>query len=183
MDITRVGRGMIAGLLAAAVALGIGQLIAGFVAPDASPVVVVGESAIGLTPPPAKHFAISALRSHDKVVLGAGILAALTIFAAVVGVLAMRRLAYGMAGLAVFTAVGVAAALTRATADVGWAFPTLIGGAAGAGGRGAPRCPARPPPPAVPSNAPPPEESRPDPYAGPPAVPGTPEPGPPATAR
>ena len=124
---------MIAGLLAAAVALGIGQLIAGFVAPDASPVVAVGESSIGLTPPPVKSFAISAFGSHDKVVLVAGILAALTIFAAVVGVLAMRRLAYGMVGLAVFTAVGVAAALTRPTADVGWAFPTLIGGAAAAG--------------------------------------------------
>src|SRR5580698_606221 len=92
MDIARVGRGMIAGLL-----------VAGFVAPDASPVVAVGESSIGLTPPPVKSFAISTFGSHDKVVLVAGILAVLAIFAAVVGVLAMRRLAYGMAGLAVFT--------------------------------------------------------------------------------
>src|ERR1700728_2141706 len=143
MDIARVGRGMIAGLLAAAVALGIGQLIAGFVAPDASPVVAVGESSIGLTPPPVKSFVISAFGSHDKVVLVAGILAALTIFAAVVGVLAMRGLAYGMIGLAVFTAVGIAAALTRPTAHVGWGLPTLIGGVAAAGalrllGRAAP---------------------------------------------
>ena len=124
---------MIAGLLAAAVALGIGQLIAGFVAPDASPVVAVGESSIDLTPPPVKNFAISAFGSNDKLVLVTGILAVLAIFAAIVGVLAMRRLAYGMAGLAVFTAIGVAAALTRPTASVGWAFPTLIGGAAAAG--------------------------------------------------
>src|SRR6202034_4405773 len=133
MDIARVSRGMVAGLLAAAVALGIGQLVAGFVAPDASPVVAVGESSIGLTPPPVKSFAISAFGSHDKVVLVAGILAVLAIFAAAVGVLAMRRLAYGIAGLAVFTAVGIAAALTRPTADAGWAFPTLIGGVAAAG--------------------------------------------------
>jgi DMSO/TMAO reductase YedYZ molybdopterin-dependent catalytic subunit len=180
MNIARVGRGMIAGLLAAAVALGIGQLVAGFVAPDASPVVAVGESSIGLTPPPVKSFAISAFGSHDKVVLVAGILAALAIFAAVVGALAMRRLAYGMAGLAVFTAIGVAAALTRPTADAGWAFPTLIGGAAAAG---ALRLLVRAAPPAVPKPAPPLEGSKPESYAGPPPVPDTAEPGPPAATR
>ena len=182
MDIARIGRGMIAGLLAAAVALGVGQLIAGFVAPDASPVVAVGESSIGLTPPPVKSFAISAFGSHDKVVLVAGILAVLAIFAAVVGVLAMRRLAYGIAGLAVFTAIGVAAALTRPTADAGWAFPTLIGGVAAAG---ALRLLVRAAPPAVakPTPAPPLEDGVPESYAGPPAVPDTPEPGPPAATR
>src|SRR5580693_1969913 len=151
MDIARIGRGMIAGLLAAAVALGVGQLIAGFVAPDASPVVAVGESSIGLTPPPVKSFAISAFGSHDKVVLVAGILAVLAIFAAVVGVLAMRRLAYRMAGAAA----------------------------------GALRLPVRAAPPAVarPTPAPPLEDGVPDSYAGPPAVPDTPEPGPPGATR
>jgi DMSO/TMAO reductase YedYZ molybdopterin-dependent catalytic subunit len=123
---------MIAGLLAAAVALGIGQLVAGIVAPDASPVVAVGEAAIGATPPPVKNFAISAFGSHDKVVLVSGILAVLAIFAAVVGVLAMRRLWYGMAGLAAFTALGLSAALTRPTASAGYALPTLAGAAAAA---------------------------------------------------
>jgi len=171
---------MIAGLLAAAVALGVGQLIAGFVAPDASPVVAVGESSIGLTPPPVKSFAISAFGSHDKVVLVAGILAVLAVFAAVVGVLAMRRLAYGMAGLAVFTAVGLAAALTRPTASASWALPTLVGGAAAAG---ALRLLVRAAPAAVPRLAASPEGSEPDSYAGPPAVPDTPEPGQPGTTR
>ncbi len=123
---------MIAGLLAAAVALGIGQLVAGIVAPDGSPVVAVGEASIGLTPPPVKNFAISAFGSHDKVVLVSGILAVLAIFAAVVGVLAMRRLWYGMVGLAAFTAIGLAAALTRPTASASYALPTLVGGAAAA---------------------------------------------------
>jgi DMSO/TMAO reductase YedYZ molybdopterin-dependent catalytic subunit len=180
MDIARVGRGMIAGLLAAAVALGIGQLFAGFVAPDASPVVAVGESSIGLTPPPVKSFAISAFGSDDKVVLVSGILAVLAIFAAVVGALAMRRLAYGMAGLAVFTAVGLAAALTRPTASAGWALPTLIGGAAAAG---ALRLLVRAAPAAVPKPAAALDDGVPDSYAGPPAVPDTPEPGPPGATR
>jgi DMSO/TMAO reductase YedYZ molybdopterin-dependent catalytic subunit len=189
MDIARISRGMIAGLLAAAVALGIGQLVAGFVAPDASPVVAVGESSIGLTPPPVKSFAISAFGSHDKVVLVAGILAALAVFAAVVGALAMRRLAYGMAGLAVFTAIGVAAALTRPTASADWALPTLVGGVAAAG---ALRLLVRAAPAAVPKPAAGPqdiedsedgEDKEPDTYAGPPAVPDTRELGPPATTR
>ena len=182
---------MIAGLLAAAVALGIGQLVAGFVAPDASPVVAVGESSIGLTPPPVKSFAISTFGSHDKVVLVAGILAVLAVFAAVVGALAMRRLGYGMAGLAVFTAVGVAAALSRPTASAVWALPTLVGGAAAAG---ALRLLVRAVPAAVPRPAATPDDDgEPDAYAGPPAVPdaavpdtpgpGTPEPGPPGTRR
>jgi DMSO/TMAO reductase YedYZ molybdopterin-dependent catalytic subunit len=123
---------MIAGLLAGAVALGIGQLVAGIVAPDGSPVVAVGEASIGLTPPPVREFAISTFGSHDKLVLVIGILAVLAIFAAIVGVLATRRLRYGMAGLAVFAALGLSAALTRPTASAGYALPTLAGAAAAA---------------------------------------------------
>jgi len=173
---------MIAGLLAAAVALGIGQLVAGFVAPDASPVVAVGEASIGLTPPPVKSFAISAFGSHDKVVLVSGILAVLAILAAVVGVLAMRRLAYGVAGLAVFTAIGLAAALSRPTADAGWAFPTLIGGVAAAGAlrllvRAAPAPVVTAPKPIAA-----PDDGGQDTYT-PPTVPDTPEPGRPGATR
>jgi DMSO/TMAO reductase YedYZ molybdopterin-dependent catalytic subunit len=123
---------MIAGLLAAAVAVGVGQLVAGVVAPDSSPVVAVGEASIDLTPPPVKDFAISAFGSNDKLVLVTGILAVLAIFAAIVGALAVRRLWYGMVGLAVFTAIGLAAALTRPTAGPAYALATLAGGAAAA---------------------------------------------------
>jgi DMSO/TMAO reductase YedYZ molybdopterin-dependent catalytic subunit len=121
---------MTAGLLAAAVAIGIGQLVAGIVAPDGSPVVAVGEASIGLTPRPVHDFAISTFGTHDKVVLVIGILVVLAIFAAIVGLLAMRRLWYGMAGLALFTALGLLAALTRPTASAGYALPTLAGAAA-----------------------------------------------------
>jgi DMSO/TMAO reductase YedYZ molybdopterin-dependent catalytic subunit len=123
---------MIAGLLAAAVAVGVGQLVAGLVAPDSSPVVAVGEASIDLTPPPVKDFAISAFGTNDKLVLVTGILAVLAIFAAIVGALAVRRLWYGMAGLAAFTVIGLAAALTRPTAGPAYALATLAGGAAAA---------------------------------------------------
>jgi DMSO/TMAO reductase YedYZ molybdopterin-dependent catalytic subunit len=128
----RAGQGIVAGLLAGALAVGVGQLLAGIVAPDGSPVVAVGEASIDLTPPPVKDFAISAFGSNDKTVLVAGILAVLAIFAAVVGALAVRRLWYGLAGLACFSALGLAAALTRPTASPSYAVPTLAGAAAAA---------------------------------------------------
>jgi DMSO/TMAO reductase YedYZ molybdopterin-dependent catalytic subunit len=126
------GRGVLTGLITAAVALGVGQLVAGIISPDASPVVAVGEASIDLTPPPLKNFAISEFGSHDKTVLVAGILVLLAVFAAAFGVAAMRRLGYGLAGLAVFTGVGLIAALSRPTASASYAVPVLIGGAAAA---------------------------------------------------
>ena len=122
-DRARAGWGLIAGLLAAAVAVGVGQLLAGITAPDGSPVVAVGQVSIDNTPPALKNFAIREFGSHDKVVLVAGILAVLAIFAAVVGVLAVRRLWYGMVGLACFAALGLAAALTRPTSSPSYAAP------------------------------------------------------------
>jgi len=123
---------VITGLIAALVALGVGQLVAGITSPQASPVVAVGDTAIDLTPPPLKNFAISEFGSHDKTVLVAGMLVLLLVFAAAIGVAAMRRLAYGLAGLGVFTAIGLAAALTRPTAGASYAVPVLVGGAAAA---------------------------------------------------
>jgi DMSO/TMAO reductase YedYZ molybdopterin-dependent catalytic subunit len=122
----------VAGLITAAVALGIGQLVAGVSRPQGSPVAAVGGEAIDLTPLPVKNFAISAFGSHDKMALVIGVLVILAIFSAWIGVLAMRRLGYGFAGLAVFGAIGLAAALNRPGAMAADALPTLAGVAAGA---------------------------------------------------
>jgi DMSO/TMAO reductase YedYZ molybdopterin-dependent catalytic subunit len=119
--------GAIAGVLTAAVAIGVGQLISGLTVREGAPWAVVGEAAINLAPPPVKNFAIATFGSNDKNVLVAGILVVLAIFAAVIGVLAMRRLAYGFWGLAVFAAVGVSAAVSLPKANLGWAAPTVFG--------------------------------------------------------
>jgi DMSO/TMAO reductase YedYZ molybdopterin-dependent catalytic subunit len=124
--------GAAAGVLAAAVAVGVGQLAAGLGAAQSSPVVAVGQAAIDLTPPPIKDFAISTFGVDDKNALLVGILVILVAFAAVIGILAVRRLALGLAGLAVFACIGLAAALTRPTATAGYVIPTLVGAAAGA---------------------------------------------------
>jgi DMSO/TMAO reductase YedYZ molybdopterin-dependent catalytic subunit len=123
--------GIVTGLITAAVALGAGQLVAGITGPQGSPVIAVGGAAIDLTPPPLKNFAISTFGSNDKTALVTGILVLLAVFAAAIGVAAFRRFSYGVAGLAAFTGIGLAAALTRPTAQPADVLPALAGAAAG----------------------------------------------------
>ena len=119
-------------MLAGAVAVGAGQLVAGIISPGSSPVVVVGQLQIDYTPPWLKNFAIREFGGHDKEILVGGILVVLAVFAAVLGMLAMRRLWYGLAGLAVFALVGVFAAATRPGAAAADVLPALAAAAAGA---------------------------------------------------
>ena len=119
-------------MLTAAVAMGIAQLAAGLTVAQSSPVLAVGQAAIDLTPQPVKDFAISTFGANDKNALLVGILVILAAFAAVIGILAVRRLALGLAGLAVFACIGLAAALTSPNATAEYVIPTLVGAAAGA---------------------------------------------------
>ena len=128
----RAGLGAIAGLLAAGAALGVGQFVAGLTGASGSPVVAVGELQIDFTPPWLKNFAITEFGADDKLVLVSGILVVLAIFAAIIGAAATRRMAYGMAGLAVFAVVGLTAAATRPTATFASLLPTLAATAAAA---------------------------------------------------
>ena len=124
--------GAACGLVAAAAAMGIGQLFAGFTVPAASPVVAVGEAAIDRTPLAVKDWATSTFGTADKAVLLAGVLVVVFLYSMVVGVLAMRRLALGFLGLAIFAGIGLAAALTRHNATGSYVVPTLFGAIAGA---------------------------------------------------
>jgi DMSO/TMAO reductase YedYZ molybdopterin-dependent catalytic subunit len=92
-------------------------------------VVVVGELQIDFTPPWLKNFAITEFGADDKLVLVTGIVVVLGAFAALVGAAATRRMAYGMAGIAVFAAVGLTAAATRPDATVASLLPTLAAAA------------------------------------------------------
>jgi DMSO/TMAO reductase YedYZ molybdopterin-dependent catalytic subunit len=121
-----------AGVLAGAAAIGAGQLAAGDIRPASSPIAQVGQLQIDHTPPWLKNFAIREFGSNDKRALVTGIVVVLGLFAAGLGVLALRRIVYGFAGLAVFTAVGLVAAVTRPTFTAKDAVPTLAAAAAGA---------------------------------------------------
>ncbi|MEW9547623.1 molybdopterin-dependent oxidoreductase [Nonomuraea sp. NPDC050783] len=124
--------GALAGLAAGGVALGIAQLVAGFAGPETSPVVAVGDGAVDLAPAPVKEFAIRAFGENDKAVLVGGVLVVLAAVAALVGVAARRRPAYGVLGLVAFALVGVVAVVTRPSASALDALPTVLGAAAGA---------------------------------------------------
>jgi DMSO/TMAO reductase YedYZ molybdopterin-dependent catalytic subunit len=125
--------GALAGILAAAVALGVAELAAALIGPASAPVIAVGETAINLTPIPVKDFAITHFGSHDKQALVAGILVMLAGFAALIGAAAVRRIGYGLAGLAVFAGLGVTAAIRLPGAGLLDVVPTLAGVTVAAG--------------------------------------------------
>ncbi len=123
----------LAGIVVAAVALAVAELVAGFHRAWRSPVLDVGDRVIDAAPPFVKEFAVDTFGTNDKPALLVGIAVVLTVYAAAVGVLALRhRLAIGLAGVAVFGLVGVwAAASRRATAPWHVVLPSLAGAAAG----------------------------------------------------
>ncbi|MEU8247592.1 molybdopterin-dependent oxidoreductase [Nonomuraea sp. NPDC048916] len=126
-DVVPAWAGALAGLVAGGVALGVAQLVAGVVGPATFPVVAVGDVVVDLTPPPVKDFAIETFGENDKTVLVGGVLVVLALVAAVIGLLARRRLAYGYAGLAAFGVVGVLAVLTRPGSRPLDVLPTVAG--------------------------------------------------------
>ena len=122
--------GAVAGIVTALVALGVAQIVAAILSsPIGAPVAAVGELSINHTPPAVKNFAIREFGSNDKAVLVWGIRGILIIFAAVIGIVAVRRLWYGMVGLAIFGGIGVYAALSQPTATGTDALPSLVGAA------------------------------------------------------
>ncbi len=119
--------GALIGVLTAAVAVGVGELAAAFVRPEASPVIAVGNRLITLTPESAKQAGIRAAGTDDKLFLLVGIYLLLAAFGALIGVLALSRLRYGIVGVAVFGAIGLYCALTANAARGTDVIPTLVG--------------------------------------------------------
>ena len=123
--------GALAGLVAAAVALGVGEFVAGLVRPAASPVVAVGNAAITLVPEPLKEFAIRTFGARDKLALIVGVLAVVALYAVAVGLVALRHRRAGALGVALFGVVGVIAAITRPSGGVLDGLPSLLGAVVG----------------------------------------------------
>jgi DMSO/TMAO reductase YedYZ molybdopterin-dependent catalytic subunit len=124
--------GALIGLLCAAVAVGVGEAVAAFVRPAAAPVIAVGNRIILLTPESAKRSAINSFGTNDKSVLIVMIYLLLVVFGVLIGQLALRRLVYGLAGIAVFAAFGSYCALTANASHGTDVVPTLVGAAAAA---------------------------------------------------
>jgi DMSO/TMAO reductase YedYZ molybdopterin-dependent catalytic subunit len=124
--------GPVAGIVAAAVALGVAELVAVFAGPRSAPLVAVGGVVVDSVPGAVKNFAVATFGTHDKTALLVGTTLLLTVFAAVIGALAVRWPPVGLAGIGVFGVLGMAAALTRPDAAPLAILPALFGAAAGA---------------------------------------------------
>ncbi|WP_336030912.1 molybdopterin-dependent oxidoreductase [Geodermatophilus sp. FMUSA9-8] len=122
----------LAGLLAAAVALGVAELVAGLVGPASSPVVAVGDTVITLVPEPVKQFAIRTFGENDKIALVVGTLVVVALYALVVGLVSLRSRRAGVAGIALFGLLGAAAAVSRPAGGVLDALPSVAGAVTGA---------------------------------------------------
>jgi DMSO/TMAO reductase YedYZ molybdopterin-dependent catalytic subunit len=129
--LARLGAGALVGILAGGVALGVGELVAGLIRPAASPIVVVGNRLILLTPEPIKRWAIREFGTNDKRVLLTGIAVGIAAFAVVIGWLSMRRLVYGVVGIILLGVVGCVCAWSTAGRQISDAVPTVVGTLAG----------------------------------------------------
>ncbi|MEO3809732.1 molybdopterin-dependent oxidoreductase [Sphaerisporangium sp. B11E5] len=128
----QVWAGGLIGVVAAAVALGVGQLVAGVLNPKASPVVAVGDAAVDASPAAVKDWAIRTFGTNDKLVLITGIVVVLALIAAGLGVLARRRPSWATAGVLAFGLVGAVAAMGRPDAGPLDVLPSVLGAAVGA---------------------------------------------------
>ena len=128
----RSGLGVLSGLLAGFAALAAAELVSAVIRPESGPVAVVGGAVIDRTPPEVKDFAVRHFGTNDKLALQLGILAILTLFAAGLGLLALRLRRTGAGGVLLFGLIGTVAALSRPDAESTDVLPSLAGALAGA---------------------------------------------------
>ncbi|MFD0927350.1 molybdopterin-dependent oxidoreductase [Williamsia deligens] len=121
----------LSGVVAAGVALGVGQFVAAFLDRAAGPLLAVGSATIDATPTPVREFAIDTFGTGDKTALIVGTCIVIAVIAAVAGSVERPRRPWGSVVFVAFGVLGVVAATTRAGAGVAWFLPTVVGVAAG----------------------------------------------------
>ena len=125
--------GAVAGLVAAAVALGVAELVAGLNRDWRSPVLDVGDRVVDNVPSWLKDFAIEQFGTNDKFVLLLTIGVVVAVYAMTLGVIAFRRsIAVALGGIALFGVIGIVLAATnRVGGTIDDGMPTLVGVLAG----------------------------------------------------
>ena len=121
----------LAGVAAAAVALGSTELLAVAFGPQADARTAVGSAVIDLTPGPVKEWAIQTFATADKLVLSLLVLGVIAVLAAVTATWETRRVPVGSAAIVVAGLMGCAAVLSRAGATPVDIVPTVVGTACG----------------------------------------------------
>jgi hypothetical protein len=123
--------GGVAGFLAAALAIGVANLAAAFVRPQASPIIAVGGAFIDRTPPALKNFAVAKFGENDKNMLLLGMYVTIALLAVFIGMIAWRHISVGVLGVGLFGAFGALVAYTRPESRVTDVIPSMIGGIVG----------------------------------------------------
>ena len=116
-----------AGIAAAAVALGVTQLLAAFVGPASDARTAVGSAVIDLTPGPVKEFVIQTFGTADKLVLSVLVLVVIAVIAAITARWETRRVPIGSAAIVLAGVAGCAAVLSREGATPVDIVPTVVG--------------------------------------------------------
>ncbi|MGV0741922.1 molybdopterin-dependent oxidoreductase [Mycolicibacterium sp. XJ870] len=117
----------LAGVAAAAVALGVTELLAVPFGPAADARTAVGSAVIDLTPGPVKEWAITMFGTADKLVLTVLVIAVIAVIATVAASWERRRLPVGSIAIALGGLLGCAAVLSRAGATWWAILPTVAG--------------------------------------------------------
>ncbi|OBA57575.1 oxidoreductase [Mycobacterium sp. 1100029.7] len=122
---------MIAGVSAAAVSLGVAELVTIPFGTRANPRAAIGSVIVDLAPGPVKEWAIQTLGSLDKIFLGIVVLVVIATIAAITGSLETRRRPIGSAAIAAAGILGCAAVLSRQGASLLETAPTVAGAVCG----------------------------------------------------
>ncbi len=114
-------------MAAAAVAVGVAEVVAVLTGPLSSPLIAVGGVVVDNVPAPVKDFGVRVFGVHDKTALIVGTALLLAVYAFGLGVAAVRSWRLALAGIGLFAVVGVAAAQTRHDAGAFAWLPTVVG--------------------------------------------------------
>lgn len=123
--------GALAGILSAAAALGVANLVAAYVRPQASPLIAAGDAFIHRTPSWLTNLAVQYFGGNDKNALLIGMYVAITLLAMVIGMIASRHVSVGVIALALFGAFGAYVTVTRPESRLTDVIPSAAGGLTG----------------------------------------------------
>jgi DMSO/TMAO reductase YedYZ molybdopterin-dependent catalytic subunit len=122
-----LGPAALGGVLAAAVAVGVAETAAAFVRPQAAPLVTISGAVVDRTPAGPREWAIRTFGTGDKAFLLLCITVLLVAFAAGIGVVARRRLGYGIGGVLLLGGFAVWTAVDRPTFQASDVLPAAVG--------------------------------------------------------
>jgi DMSO/TMAO reductase YedYZ molybdopterin-dependent catalytic subunit len=125
------GPAALAGVVSAAVVLAVAELVGAFFTARATPLIALGSTFIDFTPLWMKDFAVATFGTNDKAALFVGMALTILLLACVLGIVAYRTWALGVAGVLLMGALIVASVVSRAGVKPLDALPSLVGTVAG----------------------------------------------------